>query len=73
MSVPVSVRLSRSNQCSTIGVRKDVVSAILTVDDAYKRSLAANQKEQPMQWRQQFLHARSNLVVLYHITVNKMC
>ena len=38
--------LSRSSQCSTTGLTKAVVCAILSVwDDAYKRTLAAKPKE----------------------------
>ena len=38
--------LSRSSQCSTTGLTKAVVCAILSVwEGAYKRTLAANRKE----------------------------
>ena len=38
-----------SSQCSTTGVTKAVVCAILSVrDDAYKRTLAVNQKLGPI-------------------------
>ena len=36
---------SHSSQISTTGVTKAMVCAILHVDDAYKRTLAANGKE----------------------------
>ena len=37
--------ISYSSQCSTIGVTKAIVCAILSTDGAYKRTLAANWKE----------------------------
>ena len=45
--------ISRSSQCPTTGVTKAVYIYVLSclLDDAYKRTLAANRKEQPM-WRQ---------------------
>ena len=48
------------------GVTKAVVCALLSVwDCAYKRTLAANQKEKPTWWWQQ-VSSLAFCVVLYH-------
>ena len=45
ISLYLFISISRSSQCSTTGVTKAVVCAILSVwDGAYKRTLAVNRK-----------------------------
>ena len=45
MKENVLYKMSRSSQCSTTGVTKAVVCVILSVDGAYKITLAVNRKE----------------------------
>ena len=60
-----SLSYSRSSQCSTTGVTEAVYVISCMWDGAYKRTLAANRKEQPM-WRQR-VSSLAIGVVLYHM------
>ena len=48
---------------SMTGITKAVVCAICLWDGAYKRSLAANQKEQPMWWQEVFSLAECSFTI----------